>query len=80
MAYMEITPSAVVEVPDHKDLIAAWKRYGGPGTLVARFIVAKRLTPAQFRSLPAALRAKLEYADDSDDFFERLYGLEDPRG
>ena len=34
MSFALITASAVIEVPDHKDLIAAWKRYGGPFSLV----------------------------------------------
>lgn len=63
---------------DSRNLLAAWKLYGGPDTPAGRFIVHKPLTPAQLRRLPEALKDLLQ----SDDviFLERLYGLEDPRG
>jgi len=79
VAYMKYTASAIIEVPDHKNLLAAWRLHGGPGTLVGRFIVGKPLTASQLSRLPEALKARLYSPDDSVDFLERLYGLEDPR-
>jgi len=80
MTFMRIQRSTTIEVPDHKNLLAAWRLHGGPGTLVGRFIVDKPLTASQLSRLPEALKARLCSPDDSVDFLERLYGLEDPRG
>lgn len=82
MAYLKFTPPATIEVPDHKNLLAAWMLHGpGTGSLVRfRFIVGKPLTASQLRRLPEALKERLQCADDSVAFLERLYGLEDPRG
>lgn len=80
MTVMRIQRSTAIEVPDHKSLIAAWRLHGGPGSLVARFIVDKPLTASQLSRLPEALKARLHSPDDSVDFLERLYCLEDPRG
>jgi hypothetical protein len=80
MTFMRIQRSTTIEVPDHKNLLAAWRLHGGPGSLVARFIVDKPLTASQLSRLPEALKARLHSPDDSVDFLERLYGLEDPRG
>jgi len=80
MTFMRIQRSTTIEVPDHKNLLAAWRLHGGPGTLVGRFIVGKPLTASQLSRLPEALKARLCSPDDSVDFLERLYGLEDPRG
>jgi hypothetical protein len=60
MTYLRInTALASIEVPDHRNLLAAWKQYGGPLTLVRSFTVRKPLTPAQLRRLPKDLRARL---------------------
>ena len=80
MAFMLIDRSTTIEVADHKNLLAAWRLHGGPLTLVGRFIVRKPLTASQLRRLPGALRGMLHYPDDSVDFLERLYSLDDPRG
>jgi hypothetical protein len=79
MTYMKVTPSTTVEVPDHKNLLAAWRIHGGPAMLVARFIVRKPLTESQLLRLPEALKERLHCLDDAVDFLERLFGLEDPR-
>lgn len=57
MTYLKITALASIEVPDHRNLVAAWQSYG---TLVESFTVRKPLTAAQFRRLPAELRARLK--------------------
>jgi hypothetical protein len=59
MLYLKITASATIETTNHKDLLAAWRLYGGPGSLVGSFKVKKPLTEAQLRRLPAALRDKM---------------------
>jgi hypothetical protein len=59
MSYLIITALASIEVPDHKNLIAAWRSYGGPGSLVGSFTVRKQLTRKQLCGLPAELRARL---------------------
>lgn len=79
MSFMLIRPSTEIEVPDYKNLLAAWRSYGGLNTCVARFIVKKPLTEAQARRLPKALREKLSCSGDSIDRLEQLYRLEDPR-
>ena len=56
MTYLKITALASIEVPDHRNLVAAWQSYG---TLVESFTVRKPLTAAQLRRLPADLRARL---------------------
>lgn len=60
MAYMKFTPPTIIEVPDHKNLLAAWMLHGGPGTLVGRFIVERPLTASQLRRLPAASRDRFK--------------------
>jgi hypothetical protein len=62
MTYLKISALASIEVPDHKNLLAAWKQYGGPVgfSLVGSFTVRKPLTPAQLRRLPAELRSRLQ--------------------
>lgn len=61
MAYMKITgPRPSIEVQDHKNLLAAWRLYGGPVSLVGRFIVEKPLTASQLRRLPLGLRDRLQ--------------------
>jgi hypothetical protein len=60
MTYMRIDSTATIHVPDHKNLIAAWKRYGGPLTLVGSFIVEKPLTDAQLQCLPRELRGRVK--------------------
>ena len=59
MLYLKVTASATVETLNHKDLLAAWRLYGGPGSLVGSFKVKKPLTEAQLRRLPAELRSRL---------------------
>jgi hypothetical protein len=56
MTYMRISALASIEVPDHRNLRAAWRSYG---TLVESFTVRKPLTAAQLRRLPAELRMRL---------------------
>jgi hypothetical protein len=58
MSYMRFN-SATIKVPNHKNLLAAWKQYGGPLSLVGRFIVEKPLTASQLRRLPKGLRELL---------------------
>lgn len=58
MTYCRITPGTIVSVPDHKNLIAAWKQYGAVG-LVKTFQCDKPLTDAQRRRLPVGLRMAL---------------------
>jgi hypothetical protein len=58
MPYLKITALASIEVPDHKNLIAAWRSYG-PGSLVGSFTVRKPLTQKQLCGLPSELRARL---------------------
>ncbi len=58
MTLMTISP-ATIEVPTDKDLLSAWRLYGGPGTLVGRFVVEKPLTDAQLRRLPRDLRERV---------------------
>jgi hypothetical protein len=70
---------ATIEVPDLRNLKAAWKTYGGPFCMVRRFIVGKKLTDSQLRRLPEALRARLHSPDGSVEWLEHLYRLEDPR-
>jgi len=45
MTYLKITALASLEVSDCKNLAAAWKLYGGPGSLVGSLTVRKPLTP-----------------------------------
>jgi hypothetical protein len=78
MAVMKIDV-ATITVQDHDSLLVAWRIHGGIGSLVGRFVVRERLTKSQLRRLPKALRKRLEYADDSIAFCERLFLLEDPR-
>ena len=59
MTYMRFNP-ATVTVPNHKNLLAAWKQYGGPLSVVGRFIVEKPLTESQLRRLPKGLRELLD--------------------
>jgi len=59
MSY-RVTRAATVEVPNLHSLLAAWKTYGGPGTLVGRFVVRKPLTASQLRRLPRGLKAQLK--------------------
>jgi hypothetical protein len=59
MFYLQVTESAIVKAPNHKSLMHAWRTYGGPLTLVGRFVVEKPLTEAQLRRLPADLRDKM---------------------
>ncbi len=59
MTYLQVTQTATIEVLDNKGLLAAWQQYGGPGSLVGRFITRKPLTDAQLRRLPAGLRSRL---------------------
>jgi hypothetical protein len=60
MLYCLITASTTIEVLAHKDLLAAWRLYGGPGSLVGSFKVQKPLTTSQLRRLPAELRSIVE--------------------
>jgi hypothetical protein len=60
VTYMLVDASATVEVLDHKGLLAAWKLYGGPLTLVGSFRVCKPLTASQIRRLPSGLRDRLQ--------------------
>ena len=71
-------PSTTVEVEDYRTLREAWRRWGGPCSLVGCFTVRKPLTEAQLRRLPRALKAVLRQ-DDSVSFLERLYRLNDER-
>ncbi|MFZ0271398.1 MAG: hypothetical protein WB524_20195 [Acidobacteriaceae bacterium] len=80
---VNVRERARIEVPTHKDLLAAWRLYRDPidSFLVDRFIVRKSLTAAQLRRLPKALRDRVEYAGDAAvAWLEELYELEDPRG
>lgn len=80
MAFKRIEPSTVVTVHTYESLLAAWKSFGSARSLVARFVFAGRpLATSQTSRLPNELRERLEFLDDSLDFLERLYRLEDPR-
>ena len=79
MTSARIEAASTIEASDHPNLRSSWREYGGPSTLVGRFIVDKPLTASQLRRLPEALKARLYCPDDSVDFPERLYGLPDPR-
>lgn len=59
MTYANVHSTTTVTVPDYKNLMAAWKEYGGQVSLVGRFIVKKPLTAAQLRRLPKGLRTLL---------------------
>jgi hypothetical protein len=61
VAFWKITNSAVVEVHNVDSLLAAWKFYG-PDSGVGRFVITEPLTTRQFRTLPSALRSRLDYA------------------
>jgi hypothetical protein len=79
--FVEIQITTTVTVHDYRSLLAAWKRFGGPRSLVGRYIyVGKPLTESQLRRLPAGLRDKIRYPEDPLDFLERMFALEDPRG
>lgn len=56
LSYARINPTTTITVPDYRNLLAAWKAYGGPLCIVGRFAVEKPLTGAQLRRLPQALR------------------------
>lgn len=56
MTYSRIAQPALVEVPAHRDLIAAWKLFG----TIARYSCARPLTEAQRRRLPRELRSRLQ--------------------
>jgi len=58
MYIRRITPGAVVEVEDLRNLRAAWEDFGWTG-LVASFKCRTPLTARQIRRLPAGLRALL---------------------
>jgi hypothetical protein len=58
MSYCRIEAATIVSVPNHKNLLAAWKLYGAEG-LVKTFKCDKPLTDAQRRRLPAGLREAL---------------------
>jgi hypothetical protein len=60
VTYMLIHALTTVEVLDHKGLLAAWKLYGGPLTLVGGFRVCNPLTASQIRRLPSGLRDRLQ--------------------
>jgi hypothetical protein len=60
VTYMLIHALTTVEVLDHKGLLAAWKLYGGPLTLVGCFRALKPLTASQIRRLPSGLRDRLQ--------------------
>jgi hypothetical protein len=80
MLVMLIKRETTIEVRDHKDLRKAWKLYGGPDTLVGRFVVRKPLTDAQFRRLPKALRAMIECrSGDGVEWLRNLWNLPDTR-
>jgi hypothetical protein len=64
MTFMIVSPTASIEVSDYKGLRAIWRTYGGPGTLLGRVIVRKRLTSAQRKRISADLRAILEEGED----------------
>ncbi len=76
---MRIQRATTITVPDYNSLVFAWRLHGGPGTIAKSFIVEKPLTDAQLRRLPKDLKRMIQSPDDSLDFLERLYRLEDPR-
>ncbi len=59
MSVMKISAWATIEVSSHKNLLAAWRIYGGPATLVGSFVTSEPLTSAQRRRLPGGLRDRL---------------------
>jgi hypothetical protein len=59
MSFFVFRALAVVEVPDHKNLLAAWRLYG-PASPVGRFVVKKPLTASQIRRLPRDLRDRIQ--------------------
>ncbi|MGB6303907.1 MAG: hypothetical protein WBF45_09165 [Acidobacteriaceae bacterium] len=81
MLIFGIHPLTVITAEDYQGLLAAWKRYGGPLSLVGEFVVKKALTDAQYRRLPQGLKDRLKEGDEIDavSFLERLYRLPDPR-
>jgi len=70
----------VIEVDDYESLLAAWPYYrvAVKDRLIARFVVKKPLTEAQFHRLPVDLRELVE-TDDAVSWLEWLHSLEDPR-
>ena len=61
MLMMLTSPTATIKVHTYKDLLGAWKLYGGlRGILVDRFILDAPITPRQLRRLHRDLRAGLE--------------------
>lgn len=58
MSYCRIESATIVHVPDHKNLLAAWKLYGAEG-LVKTFHCEEPLTDVQRRRLPSGLRKAL---------------------
>lgn len=81
MLICTIHPLTTVTVEDHKTLREAWKRYGGPLSLVGEFVVRKPLTEAQYRRLPQGLKDRLREGDENNavSFLEQLYRLPDLR-
>ena len=83
MSLMRIQ-TATIEVHDYESLLWAWREHGKqPLSVVGRFVLAgPPLTKAQHHRLPKALKEVLHYRrpeDDSVEWLERLYRLEDPR-
>jgi hypothetical protein len=58
MSYCRIEAATKITVPNHRNLMAAWKLYGGSG-LVGSFVCEATLTASQAARLPSALRSKL---------------------
>jgi len=76
---MRIESSTTITIHTYENLLAAWKSLG-PRSLVARIVFAgSPLCAPQIRRLPKDLRELLEFEDDSFDFLEHLYQLQDPR-
>ena len=53
MSIFKVRAATTITVPDHRNLLAAWKRYDAPTRmLIGSFHVEKPLTEAQLRRLP----------------------------
>lgn len=61
MSIFKVHAATTITVPDHPNLLAAWRTYSNPlcAALVGSFHVETPLTDAQLRHLPGELRARL---------------------
>jgi hypothetical protein len=84
MSIFKVHAATTITVPDHRNLLAAWRTYGNPlcAALVGSFHVDTPLTDAQLRRLPTDLRERLTNGEPpctSVVELERIFGLPDMR-